>query len=849
LILVLLGRINSSLQAQQPPYSVIIRGGIVIDGSGEERQSTDVGIRAGRIVALGDLKNAKADRIIDAKNRIVCPGFIDLHNHADRAILSYRAAENYIRQGVTTLVCGNCGGSPTDIGKLFKELRKKGTGPNIAMLVGHGSVREKVMGRINAAPSLQQLNEMRRLVSQAMKDGAIGLSTSLRYGAGTYATTDEIVTLVKEIAPYGGFYATHMRDEGTRILEAVEEALLIGEKANVPVHISHHKISSASVFGLTRQTLARIDQARKSGRDVTLDQYPYGAGSGNMNLYVPQWSLSGGLDEFKKRLTDPATKKRILDGVEELLIRKVYEADQKPDGSTNTAQALHRIRVARAAHDVSIEGQTITDILRARNKPVTLKNGCELLVELIAKNTRGINHTLEERPGGDVDRVMQHPQTCVASDGAVFEFGVGNPHPRSYGCYPRVLGHYVRERKLLTLEQAIHKMTVLPARRLGWNKRGRIQVGCIADIVVFDPKTIADRATFAKPHQHSVGVEHVLVRGVFVLDDAKLTEHRPGRPVSLNDEPAELRAWLTRPQNWKRDTDGPIVSLGKKGQFDDTHIFAPMVSLEQKKYRLWHCGSTGNVANRVFKMGLSTSADGRTFVRHKTNPVYEFGDGKHSVLTPTLLRNPDGSTLRENGKLRMWFSSTWFSGGNGLHTLHEATSADGITWSQPSAVLLDNVYAPTIIKDSDAFRMWFIDVGGPAWVIKHASSSDGVRWEVTAKPVISVDQDWERSRLFYPTVIKTGATYQMWYGSYWSARSSTTALGFAVSNDGLTWHKHHANPVLRPDPKRPWESNYVTSQSVMRLPDGSLRIWYASRKKPPFVNKYFAINTAVWQVE
>jgi N-acyl-D-amino-acid deacylase len=529
--------VTSVAVAQEVRFSLLVRNGTVVDGTGAKRRVADVGIKDGRIAAVGDLKNATADKIVDATDRIVCPGFIDLHSHADRAILQHLAAENYIRQGVTTLVCGNCGGSTTDIGKLFKQLRATGTGPNIAMLLGHGSVREKVMGRINAAPSDQQLNEMRRLVSQAMRDGAIGLSTSLRYGAGTYATTDEIATLAKEIAPYGGFYATHMRDEGTRIIEAVEEALLIGTRAKVPVHISHHKISSASVFGLTRQTLARIDRARAAGRDVTLDQYPYGAGSGNMNLYVPQWSLSGGLDEFRKRIKDPATKRRILDGVEELLIRKVYEADQKPDGSTNTAQALHRIRVARATHDVSIEGKTVTDILRARKKRVTLKNGCELLVELVAKNTRGINHTLEEREGGDVDRVMQHAQTCVASDGAVFEFGTGSPHPRSYGCYPRVLGHYVRERNVLTLEQAIYKMTVLPAKRLDWKKRGRIAVGCVADVVVFDPKTISDRATFAKPHQHSVGVDHVFVRGTAVLDSGKLTKNRPGRPVSSGDKP------------------------------------------------------------------------------------------------------------------------------------------------------------------------------------------------------------------------------------------------------------------------------------------------------------------------
>ena len=470
---------------------------------------------------------------IKADGLIVCPGFIDLHSHADRGLLEHRAAENYIRQGVTTLVGGNCGSSPTDVADYFASVRKTGSGPNIVLLIGHGSVRQRVMGVVNRPPTPEQLAEMRRLVRQAMQDGAIGMSTSLRYGPGTFASTAEIVALTREIAQFGGFYATHMRDEGTRILEAVEEALAIGEQAGVPVHISHHKISSASVFGLTRQTLARIDRARAAGRDVTLDQYPYGAGSGGMSLYVSQWSLSGGMDEFRKRIRDPETRERILAEMKDLLLRKIYEAGQSPDEPADTAEALERIRVARATHDESLEGKTLTQILLQRNRAVSLDNGCELLIELISHGTRGINHTLEDRPGGDVDRVMLHPRTCIASDGSVFEFGSGSPHPRSYGCYPRVLGHYVRERKLLSLEQAIHKMTGLPALRLGWTNRGTIQAGSWADITIFDPKTIADTATFAAPHSYATGVREVIVRGRRVLADGKLTAERPGQPLGL----------------------------------------------------------------------------------------------------------------------------------------------------------------------------------------------------------------------------------------------------------------------------------------------------------------------------
>jgi predicted GH43/DUF377 family glycosyl hydrolase len=311
--------------------------------------------------------------------------------------------------------------------------------------------------------------------------------------------------------------------------------------------------------------------------------------------------------------------------------------------------------------------------------------------------------------------------------------------------------------------------------------------------------------------------------------------------------PVELRSWLQAPQAWQRDTNGPIVSLGAEEDFDDTHIFAPAVAFEKDKYWLWYCGSTGRVAQRVFQLGLATSSDGRLFRKHPRNPVYAFGDGKHSILTPTLLRNPDGTTLRENGKLRMWFSSTWFAGKSGLHSLHETTSEDGVRWSEPSPLLLKHVYAPSVIKAGRDYRMWYIDVAQEPWIVRHAASRDGRQWRVTPQPCLVIDQKWERSRLFYPTVVKINGVYLMWYGSYWSARPNTTALGFAVSSNGLKWYKHPQNPALTPQPDRAWESHYVTSQSVMRLSDGSFRIWYASRKKPPFVNKYFAVNTAVWK--
>ena len=270
------------------------------------------------------------------------------------------------------------------------------------------------------------------------------------------------------------------------------------------------------------------------------------------------------------------------------------------------------------------------------------------------------------------------------------------------------------------------------------------------------------------------------------------------------------------------------------------------MALVDEEYRLWYCGSRHAVARRVFALGLTTSPDGRDFQKRADSPVYSFGDGRTSILTPTLLRDTAGRPIREQGQLRLWFTATDFAAGSGLHTLHEAHSSDGVQWSPPSPVLLEHVYAPTIIRDGDRYRMWYTDVAHEPWIFRHAMSSDGRQWTVDQTPTLVIDQPWEQQRLFYPTVVKSGDIYLMWYGSYWSAHQNKTAIGFAASSDGRRWHKHPANPVLRPDPSREWESHYTTSQSVMQLADGSWRIWYASRRQPPFVNKYFAIGTATW---
>jgi predicted GH43/DUF377 family glycosyl hydrolase len=317
------------------------------------------------------------------------------------------------------------------------------------------------------------------------------------------------------------------------------------------------------------------------------------------------------------------------------------------------------------------------------------------------------------------------------------------------------------------------------------------------------------------------------------------------RPLFAVEPPSELAKWL-QPQSWVRDVEGPIVSLGREEDFDDQHIFAPAVIQENERFALWYSGSRGNPSSRVFRLGLATSSDGKQFVKHDANPVLQFADGAHSVLTPAPLRGADGAVLREDGKLRMFFSAARL-GKSGLHTLHQSTSADGISWDEPSAVLMEHVYCPSVLKEAGTYHMWYSDVSRRPWVIRHASSQDGVKWSATERPALVLSQEWEGEVLTYPTVHKVDGVFLMWYGSYDHAiRRETTAIGFAASLDGKSWHKSPHNPVLRPDPKRSWESNYVGSGSIVRLADGTFRYYYASRKQPPFLNLYFAINTAVW---
>lgn len=326
-----------------------------------------------------------------------------------------------------------------------------------------------------------------------------------------------------------------------------------------------------------------------------------------------------------------------------------------------------------------------------------------------------------------------------------------------------------------------------------------------------------------------------------------------GSFLAADEPPEQLRVWLG-PQRWQRDSEGPVLSLGDKGHFDDTHIFAPTVGREKGQYQLWYCGSSGFAHDlaptrtrdeRVFRVGLATSSDGIHFQRHP-GPVLELETDRRSIVTPTILRDHHGQVIRENGKLRMWFTSATLGGGGDPHSIQQALSEDGRRWTDVSAVQITRAYCPSVVKTSDGYQLWYTEPGRYPWQIRHASSTDGLSWKVTEEPVLKISQSWEHDLQIYPCVLMVDGVYLMWYASYLDAEHLTTGIGFAASTDGIHWHKHPDNPILRPDPERAWESLYVSSHSVMQLDDGRFRIWYSSRKAPPFQNLYFAINTAVW---
>ena len=511
--------VSSSAAAQAPRYDILISGGSVIDGTGSAPRRADIGIKGDRIIAVSaaPIPRSSAARVIDATGRTVTPGFIDMHAHLD-PLLRLPLAESALRQGVTTGLGGPDGGSPLPLAPYLDSVRALTVGINVGYLVGHNDIRRTVMGMSDNAPSTEQLARMKSLVAAGMRDGAFGLSTGLLYLPGTYSNIDEVVALAGVAADSGGIYTSHLRQEGIGLLEGVAEALEIGRRARIPVVLTHHKAVGQTMWGKSVLTLAMVDSARRSGTDVLIDQYPYTATHTGIGVLVPSWARAGGDTEFRKRLAVPALKDSIKRGIIQNILTDRGGGD------------ISRVQFARVTWDKSLEGKTLADWTRRKGLAPTPDNGAALVLEaMLNGGANAIYHVLDE---SDVRRIMTSPYTMIASDGRLSQPGEGHPHPRAYGTFPRVLGEYVREQKLMSLETAIYKMTGMPAKRLRLDGRGVLREGAFADVVILDPRTVRDQATFLSPHQYPVGIETVIVNGVVAVANSTPTGARAGRVIT-----------------------------------------------------------------------------------------------------------------------------------------------------------------------------------------------------------------------------------------------------------------------------------------------------------------------------
>jgi N-acyl-D-amino-acid deacylase len=506
----------SAAQSALPPYDVVITGGTVIDGSGVPRFRGDVAVTHGQIVRVEhtSIPITGARRVIDATGLIVAPGFIDLHAHLE-PLPDMPDAQSAAMQGVTLALGGPDGGGPYPFGRYLDSLDHKPLGIDVAFLAGHNTIRRAVMGTENRAPTSDELARMERMVGESMHDGAFGMSTGLRYIPGFYSNTDEVVALSKVAADSGGIYTSHLREEGVGLLDGVGEALEIGRRAHIPIILTHHKAIGRQMWGKSIVTLHMVDSARAAGTDVMIDQYPYTASSTSLDVLVPPWALAGGNAELRKRLANPALKDSITRGVIEYLLNDRGGGD------------IHRVQFARVAWDHSLEGKTLYDWAVRRNVPPTPEGAAPLVLEGVLNGGASmVYHVIDE---GDVKRIMAHPMTMIASDGRLTRIGDGVPHPRNYGTFPRVLGHYVRDEHVLTLEQGVNKMTGMSAARLGLADYGCVKVGCVANITIFDAATIRDVGTFEDPHHYPEGISYVLVHGTPVVDRGQFTAARSGR--------------------------------------------------------------------------------------------------------------------------------------------------------------------------------------------------------------------------------------------------------------------------------------------------------------------------------
>ncbi|HET8567554.1 MAG TPA: D-aminoacylase [Candidatus Limnocylindria bacterium] len=518
--------------------ALLLRGGEVVDGTGAPARRADVGIRDGRVAAIGTDLAADGARVLDVRGLTVTPGFIDIHSHSDEAVLANPALESTLRQGVTTVVAGNCGGSSapvmglaaeeldrevarfgvertwTSFGEYVATVERGGMSINFTSLVGHGTLRQSVIGGGADAPAAGELAAMKAVLASALRDGALGLSTGLIYPPSAYGTTDEIVALARVVADAGGVYASHIRNEGDRLLEAVEEGIEIGRRAGVRVQLSHHKASGPKNWGRVRDSTERIEAAQREGVDVIADQYPYTASSTGLAVTIPNWVHEGGSLALTERLRDPGVRARIRDEYVE------------------TGRSWDRIVIALARHRPEWTGRSVAALAAEAGRD-PLEWTCDALV-LHEGDVQIVHHSMNE---DDVRHVMRRPWTCVGSDSrACATYGVlhqGKPHPRAYGTFPRVLGHYARDEGVLGFEDAVRKMTSLTASRLRLRDRGVLREGAWADLAIVDRARVRDTATFDEPHRYPEGIPHVIVNGEVALHDGETAPGRHGRFLRL----------------------------------------------------------------------------------------------------------------------------------------------------------------------------------------------------------------------------------------------------------------------------------------------------------------------------
>jgi N-acyl-D-amino-acid deacylase len=525
-------------------FDLIISGAEVIDGSGRPAFWSDLGIRDHRIACIGDLNDMKATAVIDANGLTVAPGFIDVHTHIERNVPQDTAflAPNFIRQGVTTVITGNCGRSVLEIGKLFKRLETNGAQVNVATLVGHNTIRLHTMKRHAAAPSAHELSELKRLVNQAMRDGALGISTGLVYVPGVFAKTDEISSLARIVADANGIYVSHIRDEGSKGKQAIEEAISIGESTGVHVHISHFKVQGPNEWGSAQSRLNLVESARERGLIVSLDQYPYTASSTGLAVLLPSWLSEGAFGLARRKLQDPATRKRVRDemlvqlkrnGWKDYAFARIayYQFDQSLVGLSVAEIAQKRAGRPRAPDTAlvrsALTSSNTSDQLDGDDK---LKLQAETVIDLFSHG--GAQMVFFDMSEDDVLTIMKNPQVMFGSDSSVREESpTALPHPRGMGTFPRVLGVYARDRGLFPLEDAVRRMTSLPAATFGLKERGEIRENNWADLVIFDRNHIVDTATFERPFSAPQGMAYVIVNGAVVLDHDQFSRSLPGMPI------------------------------------------------------------------------------------------------------------------------------------------------------------------------------------------------------------------------------------------------------------------------------------------------------------------------------